>query len=65
MQNRKVKYMDAVRLWLGSAGIVPEAEGEQGSAYCLTAEEAAALSAAVPTLGLPTDQEVQLYLPTE
>ena len=55
---------EAARLWIESAGITAT-EGDNGSAYCLTAEETAALNAAVPTLGLPTDGEVQLYLPAE
>ena len=54
---------DAVRLWLENAGRTPDSEGESGDAWSLTQEEAAALNEAVPSLGLPTDQEVQLYLP--
>ena len=53
---------EAARLWIEHSGLTAT-EGENGSAYCLTAEDAAALNAAVPSLGLPTDGEVQLYLP--
>ena len=55
---------EAARLWIEHSGVTAT-EGENGSAYCLSAEDAAALNAAVPTLGLPTDGEVQLYLPAE
>lgn len=55
---------EAARLWLERSGLTAT-EGEHGSAYCLAAEDAVALNAAVPSLGLPTDGEVQLYLPAE